>query len=97
MCSYLDMAKRSHERNKTARHHAQSPEDSEPEKYRGSKEMELGLAVQWAEEPGWIALRDPTTGEWHEVRASECLQGIVRDAEAKRKTGSRRKNANENR
>jgi len=32
-----------------------------------------GLLVEWARERGWIALHDPTTEEWHEVRASECL------------------------
>ena len=41
-----------------------------------------GLIVCWAKEPGWIALHDPTTGEWHEVRASECLPGVVNSANA---------------
>lgn len=36
-----------------------------------------GLVVEWARERGWIALHDPTTGEWHEVRASECLPWVV--------------------
>ena len=36
-----------------------------------------GLVVEWARERGWIALHDPTTGEWHEVKASECLPWLV--------------------
>jgi hypothetical protein len=39
-----------------------------------------GLIIKWSNEPGWIALHDPTTGEWHEVRASECLPGVVEAA-----------------
>jgi len=39
-----------------------------------------GLIIQWSNKPGWISLHDPTTGEWHEVRASECLPGIVEAA-----------------
>jgi hypothetical protein len=42
-----------------------------------------GLVIKWAKEPGWIALHDPTTGEWHEVRASECLPGVVDGAKAR--------------
>ncbi len=36
-----------------------------------------GLVIEWARERGWIALHDPTTGEWHEVKASECLPWAV--------------------
>jgi hypothetical protein len=39
-----------------------------------------GLVIKWAEELDWIALHDPTTGEWHEVKASECLPGVVEAA-----------------
>ena len=41
-----------------------------------------GLVIWWAREPGWISLHDPTSGEWHEVRASECLPGVVEAANA---------------
>jgi predicted metal-dependent hydrolase len=41
-----------------------------------------GLMIKWSKTPGWIALDDPTTGEWHEVRAAECLPGIVEAAQA---------------
>jgi hypothetical protein len=42
----------------------------------------LGLLVRWSKEPGWIALHDPTIGEWHEVKASECLPSVVESARA---------------
>jgi hypothetical protein len=44
-----------------------------------------GLIVRWSEHPTWIKLHDPTTGEWHEVRASECLPSIVTEADKHRK------------
>jgi hypothetical protein len=39
-----------------------------------------GLVTRWSAYPTWIKLRDPLTGEWHEVRASECLPSIVETA-----------------
>ena len=39
-----------------------------------------GLVTRWSEYPAWIELHDPLTGEWHEVRASECLPSIVETA-----------------
>jgi predicted metal-dependent hydrolase len=41
----------------------------------------LGLVVRWSDHPVWIQLHDPTTGEWHEVRAEECLPGVVETAD----------------
>jgi predicted metal-dependent hydrolase len=46
-----------------------------------------GLAIRWSEYPTWIKLHDPLTGEWHEVRASECLPGIIETADRYRKKG----------
>ena len=40
-----------------------------------------GLVIHWSEYPTWIKLHDPTTGEWHEVRASECLPGVIETAD----------------
>ena len=42
-----------------------------------------GLVIRWSQEPGYIALHDPLTGEWHEVKASECLPSIVEAASNK--------------
>lgn len=39
-----------------------------------------GLLVRWSEYPTWLALRDPATAEWHEIKASECLPGVVESA-----------------
>ena len=44
-----------------------------------------GLVITWSREPGWISLHDPTTGEWHEVKASECLPAVVDTAHANRR------------
>lgn len=44
-----------------------------------------GLLIDWSRERGWIALHDPTIGEWHEVKASECLPWVVDAANARRR------------
>lgn len=46
-----------------------------------------GLVIRWAKERGWIAIRDPTTGEWHEVRFAQCLPSVreAADAELRRR------------
>ena len=46
-----------------------------------------GLVIKWAREPGYVALHDPTTGEWHEVEASGCPHWILEDARAHRRRG----------
>ncbi len=45
------------------------------------------LVIRWSEYPIWIKLHDPLTGDWHEVRASECLPGVVQTADKYRKKG----------
>ncbi len=44
-----------------------------------------GLVVRWSEYPDWIALRDPISGEWHEVRAKVCLPLLVEEADRRRR------------
>jgi TubC N-terminal docking domain len=39
-----------------------------------------GLVIRWSEYPTWIKPHDPLNGEWHEVKASECLPGVVESA-----------------
>jgi hypothetical protein len=46
-----------------------------------------GLVIRWSDYPKWIEMHDPLSGEWHEVRASECLPGVVETANEFRKTG----------
>lgn len=49
---------------------------------------ERGLIIRYAKEPGWIALHDPTTGEWHEVRERDCLPSLVEAAKHNRRSKS---------
>lgn len=44
-----------------------------------------GLAIRWSEYPTWIKLHDPLAGEWHEVKATECLPGVVETADRYRR------------
>jgi hypothetical protein len=53
-----------------------------------------GLVIRWSEYPVWIELHDPLTGEWHEVRASECLPRVVDTANRKRNRKANRKEPN---
>ena len=57
----------------------------ERERRRLEEADRRGLVVKWANEPGYIALHDPTTGEWHEVAASGCPPWILEDAKAHRR------------
>ncbi len=45
--------------------------------------------ARWAG-PGWIRIFDPDVGLWHEVKASECLPGVIAEANAisKQRKGS---------
>jgi hypothetical protein len=42
----------------------------------------IGLLIKWSKEPGYVALHDPTTGDWHEVLASECPPWVIEEARA---------------
>lgn len=57
----------------------------ERERKRLEEADRRGLVIKWAKEPGYIALHDPTTGEWHEVPASDCPPWILEDAKAHRR------------
>jgi hypothetical protein len=50
------------------------------ERHKLEKAGRRGLAIRWSEYPVWIKLHDPLTGEWHEVKATECLPGVVETA-----------------
>jgi predicted metal-dependent hydrolase len=56
----------------------------ERERRRLEEADRRGLVVKWAKEPGYVSLHDPTTGEWHDVKASECLPSLVEAAKANR-------------
>jgi len=54
----------------------------ERERKRLEEADRRGLIIKWSKLPGYVALHDPTTGEWHEVNASECLPSLVESAKA---------------
>jgi TubC N-terminal docking domain len=47
----------------------------------------LGCVARWSKYPTWIELHDPLTGDWFEVRAAECLPGVVVEADRHRDQG----------
>lgn len=51
-----------------------------------------GFLARYAKVPGYIALHDPLTGEWHDFPESECLPGVVESAKA----SSRKRRAEKN-
>ena len=82
MSGYLDLAKKSVQ-------NAPSKNTREELAERRRRDLEeagrRGLVVRWSKYPHWIALHDPTSGEWHEVRASDCLPSLVEEADRKRR------------
>jgi hypothetical protein len=79
---YLDLAKRLSTEI--------SPETSREElASRRRRKLEeagrRGLVVRWSEYPDWIALHDPLTGEWVEVRVRDCFPSLVEEANRRRK------------
>jgi predicted metal-dependent hydrolase len=63
----------------------------ERERKRLEEADRRGLIIKWSREPGYVALHDPTTGEWHDVPASGCPLSVVESARAhRRRRGQRR-------
>ena len=50
-----------------------------------------GLIIKWSKVPGYVALHDPTTGEWHNVPASGCPPSVVKSAKARRQRHNQRR------
>lgn len=48
-----------------------------------------GLVIRFAKEPGYLSVHDPTTGDWHELRASGCPPWMLEDAKARRRRRGR--------
>ncbi len=63
----------------------------ERERRRIEEANRRGLVIKWAREPGWISLHDPMTGEWHEVKASDCSLSVVESAKAHHRHSKERK------
>ena len=82
MSGYLALAKKAKERTRAVG----SPAELERRRQRKLEEASRrGLVIRWSEYPLWIKIHDPLTGEWHEVRASECPPGVVETANRHRK------------
>jgi hypothetical protein len=63
-----------------------SREESASRRRRKLEEADRrGLVVRWSEYPDWIALHDPSSGEWVEVRAEDCFPSLVDEANRRRK------------
>ena len=84
MSGYLEMAKRV---SGTGEAPASSKHLDDRRRRSLEKAARIGLVIRWSEDPRWIKLHDPTTGDWHEVRAEECLPGVVESANKYRKKG----------
>jgi hypothetical protein len=85
MSSYLELAK-----NVVEETPPKAPEAALTE--RRDRRLEeagrRGFVARRSREPGWISLHDPTTGEWHDFPARDCLPSIVAEARAHRKGGA---------
>jgi hypothetical protein len=84
---YLDLAKRVAGKAP----HDLSREGRDDRRRRKLEEAgRRGLVVRWSEYPTWIALHDPTTGEWHEWPAADCFPSMVAEANRHRERRGRR-------
>jgi hypothetical protein len=54
----------------------------ERERQRLEEAERIGLRIKWGKAPGYVAIHDPTTGDWHEVLASECAPWVIEEAKA---------------
>ena len=83
MSGYLDLAKR-------ASTNFSSETSREELTSRRRRKLEeagwRGLVVRWSEYQNWIALHDPLSGEWVEIRADDCFPSLVDEANRRKKT-----------
>jgi hypothetical protein len=79
---YLDLAKRVVEK---ALPEVSSEELADRRRRKLEEAGRRGLVVRWSEYPDWIALHDPLSGEWVEVKAEDCFPSLVEEANRKRK------------
>jgi hypothetical protein len=79
---YLDLAKGVSEK---APHEVSRKELADRRRRKLEEAGRRGLVVRWSEYPDWIALQDPISAGWHEVRASDCLPSLVLEADRGRR------------
>ncbi len=63
----------------------------ESERLRLEAADRRGLLITWAREPGYVSIHDPTTGDWHELDASECPPWVLEDVRRCRRFGEARR------
>jgi predicted metal-dependent hydrolase len=54
----------------------------ERERQRLEEAERIGLLIKWSKLPGYVAIHDPTTGDWHEILASESPPWVIEEAKA---------------
>lgn len=82
MSGYLDLARRV----STGILLKTSREDVASRRRRKLEEAgRRSLVVRWSEYPNWIALLDPSSGQWVEIRAEDCFPSLVDEANRRRK------------
>jgi len=79
---YLDLAKGVSEK---APHKVGREEPADRRRRKLEEAGRRGLVVRWSAYPDWIALHDPLSGEWYEVRASDCLPSLLEEADRRRR------------
>ena len=82
MSGYLDLAKRVSTKVSTA---ANREELASRRRRKLEEAGRRGLVVRWSEYPNWIALHDPLSGQWVEIRAEDCFPSLVDEANRRRK------------
>ena len=82
MSGYLELAKNATEK---APHEFGREELADRRRRKLEEAGRRGLVVRWCDYPDWIALHDPTSGEWFEVRAGDCFPSLVEEANRRRK------------
>ena len=82
MSSYLDLARRL---STKASRETSRAELASLRRRKLEEAGRRGLVVRWSEYPNWIALHDPLSGEWVEVRAEDCFPSLVDEANRHRK------------
>ena len=65
---------------------ADPPDDDVPPFVRKELERasELGLIARWSRHFGYISIHDPTTGEWHDLKAEDAPGWAKREAHKRR-------------
>ena len=73
--------------------HPRTPEPLEASELELAEADDRGLVATWAHEQGFVAVHDPTTGEWHDIPMKEAPSWGQNEARYRKrlyKSGNRR-------